>query len=151
MIALVYEHPPAYLNLGFTPAQIAHLKGAPADDITAALIKLGHTVIRIPDIGTLTTKLAAGEGSQWDLAVNVTEGVHGSAREAQVPAMLEAFGVPYTFSDSATMALCLDKGKTKVRHSSFPLYESSVAIWKPRRGRKGEQWNQISRSLCNAC
>jgi hypothetical protein len=28
--------------------------------------------------------------------------------------MLEAFAVPFTFSDTATMALCLDKGKTKV-------------------------------------
>lgn len=71
-------------------------------------------MVPIPDVQTLARKLGAGEGAQWDLAVNIAAGVYGAAREAQVPAMLEAFAVPFTFSDTATMALCLDRGKTKV-------------------------------------
>ena len=38
----------------------------------------------------------------------------GVAREAQISGLLEAYQIPCTFSDAATLALCLDKGKTKV-------------------------------------
>ena len=115
LIALIYEDPGTYLDLGYKKADIAHLEvGAAAEDIATAIIRLGHRFVAIPDVKTLASKLGSGEAAHWDLAVNITEGVHGTAREAQVPAMLEAFNIPYTFSDTATMALCLDKGKTKV-------------------------------------
>jgi D-alanine-D-alanine ligase len=116
LIALIYEDPATYLELGYKPSQIAHLEvGAAAEDVATVIVRLGHRLVPIPDIRTLARKLGSGEGAHWDLAVNITEGVHGPAREAHVPAMLEAFGIPFTFSDTATMALCLDKGKTKVR------------------------------------
>lgn len=88
--------------------------GEAADHIAAVLKKLGHEVVLIPDIHSLVKRLANGEGSKWDLAFNTTEGLHGLAREGQVPALLEAYQIPFTFSDAATMALCLDKGRTKV-------------------------------------
>ncbi|KAB8200688.1 hypothetical protein BDV34DRAFT_204217 [Aspergillus parasiticus] len=52
----------------------------------------------------------------------MTEGLHGTAREGQVPALLEAYRVPFTFSDAATMTLCLDKGTTKMvlQHYGIP-------------------------------
>ena len=56
-------------------------------------------------------RLAAGE--RWDLVFNICEGLHGIAREAQVPALLEAYSIPCTFADSASMAVCLHKGLTK--------------------------------------
>ncbi len=34
-------------------------------------------------------------------------------REAQVPAILDVYEIPYTFSDAATLSLCLDKALTK--------------------------------------
>lgn len=120
LIALIYEDPATYLNLGYKASQIAHLEvGAAAEDIATVITRLGHRVAPIPDVRTLAEKLSSGEAAKWDLAVNITEGVHGAAREAQVPAMLEAFSIPYTFSDTATMALCLDKGKTKVSSDYF--------------------------------
>lgn len=120
LIALIYEDPGTYLDLGYKKADIAHLEvGAAAEDIATAIIRLGHRYVPIPDVKTLANKLGSGEAAHWDLAVNITEGVHGTAREAQVPAMLEAFNIPYTFSDTATMALCLDKGKTKVSFVSL--------------------------------
>lgn len=48
-----------------------------------------------------------------DILFNIAEGLRGPAREAQVPAICEFFGVPYTGSDPLTLALGLDKERTK--------------------------------------
>ncbi len=47
------------------------------------------------------------------MVFNIAEGLHGVSREAQVPAALEAFGVPCTFSDPLVLALTLHKAMTK--------------------------------------
>lgn len=88
--------------------------GVAVEAIATTLKHLGYEVTMVPDIRSLTKRLAMGEGDAWDLAFNTTEGLLGTAREAQAPALLEAFKIPFTFSDAATMALCLDKGRTKV-------------------------------------
>ncbi len=44
---------------------------------------------------------------------NIAEGLHGVSREAQIPAMLELLQIPYLGSDPLTLALCLDKARTK--------------------------------------
>src|SRR3546814_12143069 len=59
----------------------------------------------------LAARLVAGD--RWDLVFNIAEGMHGIAREAQVPALLDAWAIPYTFSDPMVLALTLDKGMTK--------------------------------------
>lgn len=48
-----------------------------------------------------------------DIVFNISEGLHGVSREAQVPAMLEFLRIPYTGSDPLTLATCLDKARTK--------------------------------------
>ena len=48
-----------------------------------------------------------------DLVFNMAEGLLGSSREAQVPAMLDMLGIPYTGSDPMTLGVCLDKRRTK--------------------------------------
>lgn len=48
-----------------------------------------------------------------ELVFNVAEGIRGADREAQIPAMLEMLGLPYTGSGPLSLALCLHKGKTK--------------------------------------
>ncbi len=48
-----------------------------------------------------------------DLVFNIAEGTHGDHRESQVPAILESLNVPFTGSNSITLALALDKAKTK--------------------------------------
>ena len=48
-----------------------------------------------------------------DLVFNIAEGLSGRNREAQVPALCELVGTPYTGSDSATLALALDKALAK--------------------------------------
>ena len=48
-----------------------------------------------------------------DLVFNIAEGTHGDYRESQVPAILESLHIPFTGSNSITLALALDKAKTK--------------------------------------
>jgi len=48
-----------------------------------------------------------------DFVFNIAEGMRGASREAQIPAILELLGIPYTGSDPLTLALCLDKARTK--------------------------------------
>ncbi len=47
------------------------------------------------------------------LVYNDSEGVRGADREAQLPAMMEMLGIPYTTSSPLTQALVLNKAKTK--------------------------------------
>ncbi|MCJ1269491.1 hypothetical protein MMC22_009383 [Lobaria immixta] len=62
----------------------------------------------------LVKYLASGQYVEWNMVFNIAEGMHGLCREAQVPSLLEAYEIPFTFSDAATTALCFDKGRTKV-------------------------------------
>ena len=48
-----------------------------------------------------------------DIVFNFAEGLKGISREAQIPAMLDMLGIPYTGSDPLTLATCLDKARTK--------------------------------------
>ena len=48
-----------------------------------------------------------------DICFNMAEGLGGDAREAQVPALLEMLGIPYTGSRVLTNGISLDKTLTK--------------------------------------
>jgi len=48
-----------------------------------------------------------------DIVFNFAEGLKGISREAQIPAILDMLGIPYTGSDPLTLATCLDKSRTK--------------------------------------
>lgn len=48
-----------------------------------------------------------------DFVFNMAEGLNGAFREALIPALLELLGIPYTGSDPLTLAICLDKARTK--------------------------------------
>ena len=48
-----------------------------------------------------------------DIVFNIAEGLRGPNREAHVPAICEFYGIPYSGSDPFTLALCLDKSRTK--------------------------------------
>ncbi|MDI6839845.1 MAG: ATP-grasp domain-containing protein [bacterium] len=51
--------------------------------------------------------------SNVDIVFNIAEGTNGIARESQMPAILEMLGIPYTGSNPLTLAICLDKARTK--------------------------------------
>jgi D-alanine-D-alanine ligase len=56
---------------------------------------------------------AAFQELRPDLVFNIAEGLLGNSREAQIPAMLDMLGIPYTGSDPVTLGICLDKRRTK--------------------------------------
>lgn len=117
-IALVYDPRSTYRELRYSEIDGADLsldEETPA--IFPALEHLGHHVTLILGIKLLVQQLAIGKATEWDLVFNVSEGFYGSARGSQVPRLLEAYQIPYTFSDAATSALCLDKEEQ--RHYSL--------------------------------
>ena len=80
------------------------------DTIVSALRSYGHTVHLVEATTDLPHWFLSHE---VDLVFNIAEGLHGEHRESQVPAILESLGVPFTGSNSITLALALDKAKTK--------------------------------------
>ncbi len=79
--------------------------------LSATLKELGYKVVEIGNIFSLMRFL--NEGKRISLVFNIAEGRHGRSREAQIPALLDAFQIPYTFSDPLTLCLCLDKAMAK--------------------------------------
>jgi D-alanine-D-alanine ligase len=79
--------------------------------LEGAIRAMGHQTDRIGHIRELARRLV--EGERWDLVFNFAEGIAGRSREAQVPALLEAYGVPYVMSDPLTQAVGLDKAMAK--------------------------------------
>jgi D-alanine-D-alanine ligase len=80
------------------------------DSIRAALETDGHQTCFIQADANLPFAL---KEEQPDICFNIAEGLGGDAREAQVPALLEMFGIPYTGSRVLTNGISLDKTLTK--------------------------------------
>lgn len=120
-IGMTYDLREEYLAAGYGEEETAEFDSpATIEAIRTALERRGHEVVAIGNVRALAACLVAGE--RWDLVFNIAEGLSGLAREAQVPALLEAYDIPYTFSDPLTLALTLDKGMTKriVRDHGIP-------------------------------
>jgi D-alanine-D-alanine ligase len=79
------------------------------DAVARALAPLG-TVVRLEATEEFPERLRR---TRPDIVFNIAEGLHGVNRESHVPAICEFFGVPYSGSDPFTLALCLDKARTK--------------------------------------
>jgi D-alanine-D-alanine ligase len=65
---------------------------------------------------------------QPEITFNIAEGMRGVSREAQIPAILEMLGIPYTGSDPVTLGICLDKSRAKeiLSHYNIPTPKFSV-------------------------
>jgi D-alanine-D-alanine ligase len=121
LIGLTYDLRADYLAAGYSEEETAEFDGIETiDAIDDALCECGHETNRIGNGRQLVERLAAGD--RWDLVFNIAEGLHGPGREAQVPAVLDLYEIPYTFSDPLVLALCLHKGLTKtvVGHDGVP-------------------------------
>jgi D-alanine-D-alanine ligase len=120
-IGLTYDLREEHPALGYAEDEAAEFDSVETiDAIAGVLASLGHEIDRIGHVLDLTARLARGD--RWDLVFNMAEGVSGAGREAQVPALLEAFDIPYTFSDPLTLSLALHKGMAKrvVRDAGIP-------------------------------
>jgi len=111
-IGVTYDLRSEYLALGYSEEETAEFDSeVTIDALCDALASLGWEPVRIGGIAKLTHALVRGE--RWDAVFNFCEGLRGLAREAQVPTLLDAYDIPYVFSDALTMALTLDKAMTK--------------------------------------
>lgn len=111
-VGLTYDLRQDYLDMGYGEEETAEFdKESTVEGIEKALKALGYETERVGHVKNLVKALA--EGKSWDLVFNIAEGMFGLAREAQVPALLDAYEIPYVFSDAYTLAIALDKGLTK--------------------------------------
>jgi D-alanine-D-alanine ligase len=120
-IGLTYDLRADYLKEGFTEEETAEFdKETTILDIERSLHHLGYSTERIGNVRQLTTHLVKGD--RWDMVFNICEGLYGIGREAQVPAILDAYNIPYTFSDPLVLSLTLHKGMTKrvIRDGGLP-------------------------------
>ena len=113
LIGLTYDLRDEYLEMGFTEDETAEFdREDTISSIENTLSELGYRTERIGHIKNLVEQL--GKGRRWDLVFNIAEGLYGSGREAQVPALLDAYRIPYVFSGPLVLALTLDKAMTKI-------------------------------------
>ncbi len=120
-VGITYDLRQDYLARGFGEEETAEFdREDTIEAIENALRSLGFDTDRIGNIESLTQRLA--NGHRWDLVFNIAEGLRGFGREAQVPALLDAYEIPYTFSDPLVLSLTLHKGMTKhvVRDLGIP-------------------------------
>jgi len=126
-VGITYDLRDHYLAAGYGPEETAEFDSVETiDAIEGALQRLQFATDRIGTVRQLAQRLVAGE--RWDLVFNIAEGLKGVGREAQVPALLDAYDIPYTFSDPLGMALTLHKGMAKrvVRDSGVPTAPFAV-------------------------
>ncbi len=120
-VGLTYDLRQDYLDMGFGEEETAEFDSPRTiEGLETALTGLGFHVTRIGHVKKLAERLVSGE--RWDFVFNICEGVSGLGRESQVPCLLDAYGVPYVFSDPLTTALTLDKAMAKkvLLHDGVP-------------------------------
>lgn len=134
LIGFTYDLKEDYLAEGFSEEAAAEFDVPETiEGISNALESLGHQVVRIGNVKALLNRLHNNE--RWDLVFNICEGVQGIGREAQVPAVLDVFGIPYVFSDALVLSNTLHKGITKrlirdlgIPTAPFALVEQAADI-----------------------
>ena len=111
-IGLTYDLKIDYLKNGFTEEETAEFdKESTIENIETTLQSLGYETELIGNFQNLITNLRWHR--KYDMIFNICEGMYGSGRESLVPALLDAYKIPYTFSDPLVMALTLNKAMTK--------------------------------------
>ncbi len=126
-IGITYDLREDYLIEGYSEEETAEFDRAETiEAIDQTLKELGYRTDRIGHLKSLTRRLAAGD--RWDLVFNIAEGLRGFGREAQIPALLDAYDIPYTFSDPLVLALTLHKGMTKhvIRDMGIPTPDFAI-------------------------
>ena len=111
-IGITYDLRTDYLAAGYSMEDTAEFDTVETiDAIEKVLRNLGHETERIGHMERLRFRLA--KGARWQMVFNIAEGLWGADREARVPALLEACGVPCTFSGARVLTVGLHKGKSK--------------------------------------
>lgn len=78
--------------------------------IIDTFVREGHYVVGVEADDAMPQKL---EDLRPDFVFNLAEGLFGDFRESYVPLVCERLGIPYSGSDPLTLAICLNKARTK--------------------------------------
>ena len=127
-IGITYDLRDDYIAAGFSEEETVEFDCQETiQAIEKALDDLGYQTDRIGNIKHLTKLLAKGD--RWDMVFNIAEGLIGFSREAQVPALLDAYNIPYPFSDPLVLCLTLHKAMAKriVQQLGIPTPDFFVA------------------------
>lgn len=121
LIGLTYDLRDEYLREGFSEDETAEFdRESTIAAIEGTLQQLGYQTERIGHVRALIKALAGGR--RWDMVFNIAEGMYGVGRESQVPAVLDAFRIPYVFSDPVVLGVSLHKAFAKriLRDAGLP-------------------------------
>lgn len=111
-VGITFDLKDDYLAMGFDKETCAEFDSIETINAIDDVLKArGYQTERIGNLFALMKALQ--EGKRWDLVFNICEGLRGRGREAQVPGLLDAYEIPYVFSDTTILALTLDKVLTK--------------------------------------
>ena len=111
-IGLVYDLRTDYLVEGYSEDEVAEFDSeGTIGALEQTIASMGYQIERIGSAKRLCERLVAGQ--RWDMVFNIAEGLKGRCRESQVPALLELYDIPYTFSDALVCAATLDKAIAK--------------------------------------
>jgi len=112
LVGLTYDLKQDYLDEGYSKEAVAEFDSLDTiEGIEKALEAKGYSTTRIGNIKALNTFLA--KQGTVDIVFNIAEGINGLGREAQIPALLDAFAIDYVFSTTEVLAVSLHKGFTK--------------------------------------
>jgi D-alanine-D-alanine ligase len=121
IIGITYDLRDDYLAEGYSLEETAEFdKPETIEAIENALLVMGFKTDRIGHVRNLASRLVKGD--RWNLVFNIAEGLKGFGREAQVPCLLDAYEIPYTFSDPVILSITLHKGMCKhiIRNLGIP-------------------------------
>lgn len=126
-VGLTYDLRSDYLKEGYSEEETAEFDSEiTICSVENTLNELGYKTQRIGNVKSLIKDL--NEGKRWNLVFNIAEGMYGIGREAQVPALLDVYQIPYVFSDPLVLSLTLHKGLTKrvIRDCKIPTANFAI-------------------------
>ncbi len=125
LVGIAYNaYDPILLETGERQSEESVVKVAEA--VFSTLSEAGFTAVILPLWQSLMTLLRRIRELKVDVLINLCEGFLGRPQlEANVAAVFEAFGIPFTGNPSKALALCQDKFKAKAILRSFGLPTAS--------------------------
>ena len=111
-IGIAYDTPEMY-NLQSDRIYFDFAEQASIDEVKESLIECGYKAELVGNAKRILELIKANR-FDYDIVYNTVEGIGTRNREGLVPAILEAYNIPYTGTDSFGLSLTLNKMITKL-------------------------------------
>ena len=114
-VGLTYDLRSEYLAAGYSDVDTAEFDQPETIDAIAGALSRPWPVRRAHWQRPTAHSAPCRQRSRWDLVFNFCEGLHGFGRESLVPALLDAWQIPYVFSDPARLCRDAAQGHREAR------------------------------------